>query len=253
MIHSLPIIELKNVSLKIPILSPESRNLKRRILRSTTGGLFLKSRQKLEVVALKCLNLSFTRGEKVALIGHNGSGKTSFLRLISGIYKPSEGDLDLRVNVYPMLQKSFLTSSELSGLEAVKAHYLFLNRKLKGFEDYLEEIIDFSGLGAYIAMPLKSYSDGMSARLMFSILTSSEHDCLALDEGLGTGDASFFNKAQKRMESFVHSAGSLFLASHSEELLMKFCTRGLVFNHGEVVYDGILKDALNYYGEGCDK
>ena len=124
---------------------------------------------------------------------------------------------------------------------------------MKGFEDYLEEIIDFSGLGTYIAMPLKSYSDGMSARLMFSLLTSCAHDCLALDEGLGTGDASFFNKAQKRMESFVHSAGSLFLASHSEELLMKFCTRGLVFNHGQVVYDGKLEDALNYYGEDFDK
>ena len=87
----------------------------------------------------------------------------------------------------------------------------------------------------------------MSARLIFSILTSIPHDCLAIDEGFGTGDSDFFERAEKRMKSFMNSSGTLILASHSEHLLKQFCTRGIVFNHGQVVYDGSLDASLNYY------
>ena len=189
----------------------------------------------------------FTKGERFALIGHNGSGKSTFLKLISGIYSLTSGKMKISVNVYPMLQKSFLTSNELSGIDAAKAHYLLVNRNLNGFNEYLNEIIDFSGLGDYISLPIKTYSDGMSARLIFSLLTSCKHDCLAIDEGFGTGDSEFFERAEKRLKSFIDAAGTLFLASHSEELLRQFCTRGIVFNHGSIVYDGHLNEALNYY------
>ena len=155
--------------------------------------------------------------------------------------------MKISVNVYPMLQKSFLTSNELSGIDAAKAHYLLVNQSLIGFKEYLNEIIDFSGLGDYISLPIKTYSDGMSARLIFSLLTSCEHECLAIDEGFGTGDSEFFERAEKRLKSFIDAAGTLFLASHSEELLRQFCVRGIVFNHGSIVYDGHLNEALNYY------
>mgnify|MGYP001434519971 FL=1 len=146
-----------------------------------------------------------------------------------------------------MLQKTFLTSTELSGIDACKAHYLLHNHSLIGFELFLNEIIDFSGLGSYISLPIKTYSEGMSARLIFSILTSSPHDCLAIDEGFGTGDADFCDRAEERMKQFMESAATLFLASHSEELLKQFCNRGIVFRHGSIAYDGPLDAALNYY------
>jgi len=187
------------------------------------------------------------KGERVGLIGHNGSGKSSFLRLISGIYEPTAGEIKRSVEVYPMLQKTFLTSPELSGIDACKAYFLLKNYSLKGFDSFLNEIIEFSGLGTYISLPIKTYSEGMSARLIFSILTSSHHDCLAIDEGFGTGDAVFFDRAEERMEQFMESAATLFLASHSEELLKQFCNRGIVFSHGSIVYDGPLEAALNYY------
>ena len=119
------------------------------------------------------INLTILKGERVALIGHNGSGKSSFLRIISGIYKPTNGKINILVDVYPMLQKTFLTSFELSGVDACKAHYLLKNHSLIGFESFLNEIIEFSGLGSYISLPIKTYSEGMTARLIFSILTSS--------------------------------------------------------------------------------
>ena len=146
-----------------------------------------------------------------------------------------------------MLQKTFLTSPELSGIEACKAYFLLKNYSLKGFESFLNEIIEFSGLGSYISLPIKTYSEGMSARLIFSILTSSPHECLAIDEGFGTGDSDFCDRAEDRMKQFMESAATLFLASHSEELLKQFCNRGIVFSHGSVAYDGPLDAALNYY------
>ena len=164
--------------------------------------------------------------------------------MISGIYQPTNGNIDILVDVYPMLQKTFLTSSELSGIDACKAHYLLKNHSLEGFESFLNEITEFSGLGTYISLPIKTYSEGMCARLVFSILTSTPHDCLAIDEGFGTGDVDFCDRAEERMKQFMESAATLFLASHSEELLKQFCNRGIVFSHGSIVYDGPLDLSL---------
>jgi len=246
-----PVIEMKNVSLLIPVFSNNKNRFTKIIANSikvpfTGGGLKVNNNQT-KVEALCDLNITFGKGERVALIGHNGSGKSSFLKLISGIYTLTSGNMKISVDVYPMLQKSFLTSSELSGIDAAKAHYLLISGTLDGFNQYLDEIINFSGLGDYISLPIKTYSEGMSARLIFSLLTSFQHDCLAIDEGFGTGDFEFFERAEKRLKSFINSTGTLFLASHSEELLRQFCTRGIVFSHGSIVYDGQLDEALNYY------
>ena len=245
-----PAIEINDISLSIPIYHSENRSLTKRLankVTNITGGALDQSKNRTNIIALNNINLTIMKGERVGLIGHNGSGKSSFLRLISGIYIPTSGNINVLVDVYPMLQKTFLTSSELSGLDACKAHYLLNNHSLDGFESFLDEIIDFSGLGSYISLPIKTYSEGMSARLIFSILTSSPHDCLAIDEGFGTGDADFCDRAEERMKQFMESAATLFLASHSEELLKQFCNRGVVFSHGSIAYDGPLDAALNYY------
>tara|TARA_X000001036_G_C20687622_1_gene808268 strand:- start:43 stop:1419 length:1377 start_codon:yes stop_codon:yes gene_type:complete len=245
-----PAIEMQNISLSIPVYCPEHRLITKRFANKViniTGGKLTESKKGTNIIALNNINLTITNGERVALIGHNGSGKSSFLRLISGIYQPTNGDIKIYVDVYPMLHKTFLTSSELTGIDACKAHYLLRKHSLNGFPEFLDEIIDFSGLGEYISLPIKTYSEGMAARLIFSILTSFPHDCLAIDEGFGTGDSDFFERAEERMKKFMDSAATIFLASHSEELLKKFCQRGIVFNHGSIVYDGPLDSALNYY------
>ena len=96
-------------------------------------------------------------------------------------------------------------------------------------------------------LPIKTYSEGMSARLMFSLLTYKNHECLALDEGLGTGDREFYDKAQVRLNDFLDSSGSLFIASHSTELLRRFCLRGIVFSGGNLIFDGNIEEALDFY------
>jgi lipopolysaccharide transport system ATP-binding protein len=246
-----PVLELKDIWLKIPINTRETRTLKKALIRSLTGGAIRKTNSGTEVEALRGITCKIYHGERVALIGHNGAGKSTFLRLISGIYRASSGYFQTRCPVYPMIHKNFLTGPDLSGLHAIKAYYLLMHGNLRGFSAYLEEILDFSELGDFIHLPMKGYSEGMSARLLFTLLTSGSHECLALDEGFGAGDARFFERAQKRMHSFVEAAGTLILASHSNTLLSQFCRRGLVFDQGQIVFDGPLEDSLSFYHDEC--
>jgi len=242
-----PVLELENVGLEIPVLTTETRSLKSSLIRSVTGGRLSRSRGGAVVTALQDISLIIRQGGRVDLIGHNGAGKSSFLRLVSGIYQQTSGHFKAHVPVFPMIHKGFITSPELSGLQAIKAHYLLVNNNLRGFEEFTDDVIDFSGLGDFIHLPLKTYSQGMSARLLFAVLTGGSHDCLAMDEGFGAGDSSFYEKAQDRMTRFLSSAGTLLLASHSEELLRRFCRRGLVFDSGRLVFSGPLESALDYY------
>lgn len=223
------------------------RSLKSVLLRSVTGGNLRRLGSGAEIEALRGVTCKIGYGERLALIGHNGAGKTTFLKLVSGIYQPTSGEIRTHIDVHPMIQKSFITSKELSGLQAMKAHYLLINGHLRGFQEFFEDVVEFSGLGDFIHLPVKSYSDGMAARLLFSLLTGTRHDCLALDEGFGAGDSSFFEKAEQRMQNFVASAGTLILASHSDQLLRQFCLRGLVFDQGRIVCDSHLDEALDYY------
>ncbi len=244
------LMQLKDVGLDIPVYTTETRTLKSSLIRSVTGGKLSRRRGGAVITALHKVSCTVREGERIALIGHNGAGKTTFLRLISGIYRHTTGTFESRVSVYPMLHKSFITSPDLSGLQAIKAHYLMVKGNLRNFEQFSEDVIGFSGLGDFIHLPVKTYSQGMSTRLLFAVLTACRHECLALDEGLGAGDSVFFEKAQQRLHDFLSTTGTVFIASHSDSLLRSFCNRGLVFEEGRVVFDGSLQSALDYYHQG---
>jgi len=248
---TVPVLELRDVCLRIPVFTPETRSLKKALIRSVTGGSLRRSRSGAEIEALRSISCTIFHGERVALIGHNGAGKSTFLRMVSGIYQPSSGTFLAHCPVFPMIQKSFITSPDLSGVHAAKGHYLLMHGSLNGFEDFFQDVLEFSGLGDFIHLPMKGYSEGMSARLLFSMLTASQHDCLALDEGFGAGDARFFDRAQQRMREFISAAGTLLLASHSESLLRQFCNRGLVFDQGRIACDAPLEEALAFYHDYC--
>ena len=242
-------LHLEGVCLDIPVFTNETRSLKASLIRSVTGGSLRRQRGGAVVTALQDINCTIHEGERIALIGHNGAGKSTFLRLISGIYQPTAGLFQAQVPVFPMIHKSFITSDELSGLQAMKAHYLLIHGNLLGFEAFQDDVVGFAGLGDFMHLPLKTYSQGMAARLLFAVLTSGSHECLAMDEGFGAGDTHFYDRAQDRLERFLDTAGTLLLASHAEALLRRFCTRGLVFREGRIVFDGPLNDALAYYNQ----
>jgi len=241
------VLKCENVFLDIPVVSKTELTFKKKFIRSITGGQVSSKKGNTTVKALSNLNLTIYSGQRIALIGHNGSGKSSFIRLISGIYTPTSGIFKSSTNVYPLLRKSFLVSPSLTGIDEAKAHYLLIKNNFKNFDLFLEDVKNFSGLGDFMSLPITTYSEGMAARLMFSLLTYHTHEFLALDEGIGTGDAAFYNKARSRLSEFIEKSGTLVFASHSKELLKKFCTRGLVFSEGTIVYDGQLEDAIEYY------
>ena len=241
------LISMKSVSLDIPLFNGVPRTIKSSLVESLTGGKFSKKKGKDYLKAIQDINLKVFEGERIGLIGHNGAGKTTFLRLISGIYNISSGEFIAKKKIYPMIDKSLLISMELSGIKAIKAHYLLAKNSLDGFDDYCRNVINFSGSNEYIYLPIKPFSEGMISRLNFSILTGFSHECLALDEGFATGDFNFQLKAYDRLSEFISNSGTLFLASHSNELLTKFCDRGLVFKKGSIVYDGNINRAIDFY------
>ena len=200
-------------------------------------------------LALKNLNLTIYKGDRIGLIGENGSGKSTLLRLISGIYKQSSGDIFRNMSVKCLLDKSFLVSTDLAGVFAARAEYINYFGTFVGFEDFLEEICEFSGLSDFIYKSMSTYSDGMRIRLLFSILTSPffKYECLALDEGIGMADREFNTKASKRFKSFLGQSNTLLMASHSSDLLKDFCTKGLVLKRGNIVYFGDIIEAINCY------
>lgn len=249
MLERKAVVELFDAWVTIPVISRETRSLKKTLIGSLVGGKIKKTAAGAEIHALKGVNCCIYEGDRVALIGSNGSGKSTFIRLLSGIYEATSGIVSTKCRVFPMIHKNFLTGPDLSGYQAVKGQYLLMHNHLDGFEEFVDEIIDFTDLGDYIHLPIKGYSEGMSARLLFALLTSGCHECLALDEGFGTGDTRFFAKAERRMDKFIKTAGTLVLASHSEELLRKFCSRGLVFSKGRIIFDSSLENALEYYHE----
>ncbi len=240
-------IRFSNVSLQIPVNNLSKRSLAKTFIRSAAGGALRSSHNKTFVNALMGVDIVINSGERVGLLGHNGSGKSTFLRLASDIYKPTSGTIYRSVKVHPMINKSFPTSPDLSGYDAAKGAYLLMKYSLEGFDEYIRDVVDFSGVGDFIHLPVKIYSEGMCSRLLFSILTSMTHECLAVDEGFGTGDQDFYSRATQRLDSFINNSGTLLFASHSESLLTRFCKRGIVLSKGKIVFDGQIQEAIDSY------
>lgn len=239
--------------LEIPIHTSSLRTLKRSLLSGLTGGQLARRGRSVRVRALDGLNLTIKHGDRLALIGHNGAGKSTFLRVLAGILTPTGGHWHLPKPFTPLIDKSFVVEPQLSGYQAAKAHYLLHTNSLKGFDSFLADVAEFSELNDFLQLPLQGYSDGMKTRLLFAMHTYFNHDLLALDEGIGAGDRAFVDRAAKRLKHFLSSSGTLVIASHSEPMLRSFCTKGLVFVKGNIVHIGEIDEALSYYHQSINE
>jgi len=240
-------IVIRNVVVDLPNSSIKNGSIKSEMLNIALGGRKHSVKDNSYIRALDNVSLTVENGEKLGLIGHNGAGKTTFLRTLAGIYKPTRGIIKRCLKVYPILYKSFMTSPELSGYVAARAHFLFTYQTEAGFNEYIQDVIEFSGLGEFIMDPIKTYSEGMSSRLLFSMLTYGHHECLVMDEGLGAGDEQFYKKAVDRLNSFINRSSTLILASHSEDLLKRFCDKALVFDRGRIAFHGQIDECFDFY------
>ncbi|RQO43139.1 sugar ABC transporter ATP-binding protein [Variovorax sp. KBW07] len=228
-------ISLKNVSVSFPIYGAGSASLKKTLAASVTGGRFGKETGVTVVQALSGLNLELKSGDRLGLIGHNGAGKSTLLRTLAGVYEPSSGEFTRQGSVASLIDPALGIEMDATGIENIMLRGLVMGMSKKVVDRLTADICEFSGLGEYVNMPVRTYSTGMMMRLAFSISTSVEADILLMDEWLSVGDAAFTEKAEKRMRDVVSKSGILVLASHSPELIAKECNRVIHLEHGRIV------------------
>lgn len=194
-------------------------------------------------------NLSFDiyPGEAVGVIGRNGTGKSTLLKLIAGVLIPDEGSVVCRGRVAPLLELSAGFAGDLTGRENVNLVGALHGLSRQELKDRFDAIVDFAEVRDFIDSPVRHYSSGMKVRLGFAVLTQLPHPVLLVDEALAVGDKNFRQKCYKTMEAMLAEGRTLVFVSHNENDLTRFCTRGLYLNEGELVVDGTIEEALNAY------
>jgi ABC-type polysaccharide/polyol phosphate transport system ATPase subunit len=239
---------LDHVSVSFPIYQGGSRSLKKRLLfRGTGGHVASDANQRIVVEALRDISLQFNPGDRVALIGSNGAGKTTLLRVMAGIYEPVTGILKTTGRISPMFDIGLGIDSELNGYDNVRLRGRLLGLDSPEIEDKMAEIVAFTELGDYLALPVRTYSSGMMTRLTFAIATCFSPEILLMDEWIVAGDSSFMSKAQERIGSFVSKASILVLASHSAEICLQWCNKAVWLEKGKVKAVGDVGGILHAY------
>jgi ABC-2 type transport system ATP-binding protein len=246
-------IQLRDVTVDIPVYNASSRSLKNNILSAATGGQIRPTGTgKASVRAVDNLTIDLGHGTRVGLVGHNGAGKSTILRVIAGIYEPTHGVVEVDGEVATMFDIGFGFDEDASGWDNISLRGRLLGYSRKEIAAKADEIAAASELGEFLDMPIRTYSSGMTTRLAFAISTSITPDILLIDEGIGAGDAAFLARAKERMESFVGAAGLLVVASHSDDLLRQWCTTGIWMEHGRLQEHGAIEDVLAAYHRRVD-
>ena len=236
-IHSVEHSELSldNVSVSFPIYHGGSRSLKKSLLfRGSGGQLASDASHRITVEALRNVSMEFRTGDRVALVGNNGAGKTTLLRVMAGIYEPVTGVVKSRGRISPMFDISLGIDGDISGYDNIRLRGLILGLPAREIEERMTDIAEFTELGDYLDIPVRTYSSGMMTRLTFAVATCFSPEILLMDEWILAGDAGFLAKAQHRVEAFVEQAGILVLASHSTEICRRWCNKAVWMERGEV-------------------
>ena len=233
------IVSVKAVELDYPVYSVRARSL-RSIAALAIGGTLMRHRSdsELYVRALHGITFELKSGDRLAVMGANGSGKSTLLRVLAGIYEPTRGQVLVNGRITSLLEIGAGLDPEATGARNIR-----LLASLRGYSPWrmtpkVQEIIDFSGLGHFAGMPVKSYSSGMTMRLLFAVATSFDHDVLLLEEWLSAGDESFVQQATQRMLSVAEQSRVIVTATHSIALAEQICNKVLHLDHGQPVYFG---------------
>ena len=225
-------ITITDLTMRFPVYGVDAKSLKKHLARVAVGGRLEKTHGVTEVTAISHLNLNLKAGDRLGLIGHNGSGKTTLLRALSGAYEPDEGSIEVRGRIAPLLDLSLGIDPTATGLENIRLRGRIAGLSAREIEDKMDEIGAFTGLGPFLAMPLKTYSAGMQARLAFAVATAVDADVLLMDEWIAVGDAKFQKIAHQRLLSLVERAGILVLASHDLDLIRLYCNKVMRMDAG---------------------
>ncbi|WP_071907180.1 ABC transporter ATP-binding protein [Methanobacterium congolense] len=238
------VIEVENVSMEFNLSQEKVDNLKEYVIKLLKRQLLFQ-----EFWALKNISFKVEKGDKVGIIGLNGAGKSTLLKIISGVMKPTEGNLKIKGKLVPLLELGAGFDSNYTGRENV-----FLNGAMLGYtKEFLEkkydEIVEFAELEKFMDVPVKNYSSGMQARLGFAIATMVEPEILVLDEVLSVGDAKFKEKSQQRIMSLFDKGVTVLFVSHSAEDVRHMCNKAIWLERGKIVMQGEVNEVCDKYME----
>jgi ABC-2 type transport system ATP-binding protein/lipopolysaccharide transport system ATP-binding protein len=247
-------LSLENVSVSFPIYHGGSRSLKKSLLfRGSGGQLASDANHRIVVEALRDVSVRLTTGDRVALIGKNGAGKTTLLRAMAGIYEPVRGVVKARGRISPMFDISLGIDGDISGYDNIRLRGLILGLSSHEIEQQMSDIVEFTELGDYLDIPVRTYSSGMMTRLTFAVATCFSPEILLMDEWILTGDSEFLVKAQHRVQRFIEQAGILVLASHSEEICRRWCNKAIWIERGQIRLSGDVHEVFDHYNSRTDK
>ncbi len=232
-------IKFQDVSIELPIFNTRGRSFTSSLLSVATGRRLDSDAQGRVVVrALDGLSFSLHEGERVGLVGHNGAGKSTLLRALSGVFQPTKGTCFSEGTVGSLIDIALGINPEATGRENVFIRGALLGMTKAEIASKFDEIVEFSELGEFIEMPVRTYSSGMHLRLTFAVSTVVRPDILLMDEWLSVGDESFKVKAEERLRDLVNATKVLVIATHSRTLIEKLCTRVIWLEHGQIKMDG---------------
>jgi ABC-2 type transport system ATP-binding protein len=244
-------IELENVGLDLPIFDVQGRSLKKQVLRMGRRNRIAEGTDGVVVVrALDNVDLRLEAGDRVGLIGPNGAGKSTLLRLLAGIYTPTAGIIRKEGKAVPLLDISLGMDDNSTGRQNIRLRGLLLGMTDSEIRAKQDEIAEFTDLGDYLDLPLRTYSSGMRMRLAFAVATAVDAEILLLDEVIGVGDASFQEKARVRLDDLHNRAEIVVLAMHSNEVIRKTCNKALWLEKGQVRMFGPVEEVITGYEAG---
>lgn len=239
-------IKLLNASVTFSIFNTKTRSVRNTLI-NAIGGKVNSIDNTVYVKALDSVNLEIEEGERVGLIGHNGAGKSTMLKLLSGIYEPTEGVMNVKGYTSSLTDITMGMDPENSGYDNIIMRCILMGMTFKQAKEKVKEIIDFSELSEYIDLPTRTYSTGMYMRLAFTIATSIAPDILIMDEMIGAGDASFIEKAKNRSMALIEQTKIMVISSHDMNIMRDICTRGLWMEKGKIRMDGEINKVIEAY------
>ena len=239
-------ISVENVTVEYHLIVESQRTLKGQLTSGSTGP-------SARFQALKNVSCRIEAGEVVGILGRNGSGKSTLLKVMSGVIKPTAGTVRASGKLSPLLELGAAMNAELTGRENVILNGALMKLDRQQINELIPEIQAFAEIGPFFDLPIKTYSSGMVSRLAFAMSTQISPDILIVDEVLAVGDEQFSRKCFARMKKLMESGSIVIFVSHSTPLLEQLCQRGIYLKHGEVVFDGAIRDATARYRSDQDR
>ena len=236
------IIDVNKVFMRFNLAEEKTDSIKEYFVKLVSGKLHFH-----EFYALKNVSFQVRPGEAVALIGKNGSGKSTMLKILAGVLYPSAGTVKVNGTIAPLIELGAGFDLELTAEENIYMNGAILGHDRKFMDQHFQEIVDFSELGEFIHVPLKNFSSGMIARLGFSIATIVRADILIVDEVLAVGDFRFQEKCHRKIAQLLEGGTTLLFVSHNAAQVKALCPKAIWLDHGQVMAFGATEEVYRMY------